>query len=386
MTTFGGASASVGAASVTGHAAPGFEVVADAFRDNFTLRHDLGAAFAAYVDGQLVVDLWGGLSHREDHRAWERDTIAPIFSGSKGLVAACMLLLIDRRQLDLAAPVCSYWPEFAAAGKERITVAEAISHRAGLPGIDATISLEDATDPVAMAGHLARQAPVAVPDGAVHYHALTFGWLCAELVRRVDGRSIGTFFDDELATPLALRAWIGLPAELEHQVARIAKDPELGLSGVGLDALGRSIWANPPRFDGELAANRPMWHAAEVPATSAIADARSMAAFYAGLGSIISAETLALATQRLSGGREPYLQAPMAFSTGFQVPTAQREFGPVDIAFGHGGTGGSVHGCWPTLGVTFSYTMNDARTQDGADPRAAALLQALHGAAVSPRR
>ncbi len=334
----------------------------------------------------LVVDLWGGLASGDDHRSWERDTIAPVFSGSKGLVAACILLLVDRGQLSLAAPVCSYWPEFAAQGKERITVSEAISHRAGLPGIDEPISLEDATDPIAMAEQLARQTPVTAPDGAVHYHALTFGWLCAELVRRIDGRSIGTFFAEEIAEPLALRAWIGLPPELEHRAARIASGPGLGLAGHGLDALGRSIWANPPRFDGELAANRPMWHAAEVPATSAIADARSMAAFYAGLGKVISAETLALATRRLSGGHEPYLQVPMAFSTGFQLPTARRELGLVDLAFGHGGTGGSIHGCWPALGVTFSYTMNEARTQDGADPRAAALLQALHDAAASPRR
>ena len=245
------------------------------------------------------------------------------------------------------------------------------------------MTLQAATDPIAMADRLARQAPITAPDGALYYHALTFGWLCGELVRRIDGRSIGAFFAGELAAPLDLRAWIGLPARLEHHVARIDKEPGLGLADGGLDALGRSIWANPPRFDGEIAANRPMWHAAEVPATSAIADARSMAACYAGLHRLISAETLALATQRLSHGGEPYLQSPMAFSTGFQLPTAQREFGPAAVAFGHGGTGGSVHGCWPELGVAFSYTMNDARTQDGADPRAAALLEALYDAVTS---
>ena len=122
--------------SIGGHTAPGFAQVADAFRDNFATRGDLGAAFAATVEGRPVVDLWGGLAVREQRRPWERDTIAPVFSGSKGLVAACLLLLVDRGQLDLAAPVCSYWPEFAAEGKERITVAEAVSHRAGLPGVE----------------------------------------------------------------------------------------------------------------------------------------------------------------------------------------------------------------------------------------------------------
>jgi len=190
---------SANAASAQGTVAPGFEQVAEEFERNLAERGEVGAAFAAYVDGELVVDLWGGLADRQRGIAWRDDTLVGVFSGSKGLVAACLLVLIERGLLELDVPVCRYWPEFAAQGKEGILVRDVVSHRAGLPGLLTAVSLEEATDDVRMAQLVAAQARVVAPEAGARYHAVTFGWLCGELVRRVDGRSVGRFLREEIA-------------------------------------------------------------------------------------------------------------------------------------------------------------------------------------------
>lgn len=190
---------------ISGWTATGFENVATAFERNFTERQEVGAGFAAYRDGQLVVDLWGG-------RDWREDTIQLIFSGTKGLASACVLLLVERGVVALDAPLSKYWPSFAAAGKDAITVAEVLSHQARLPGTD--FSKVDLLDHDAVAAQLAAQAPSDDPRAAYMYHATTWGWLVDELVRRTDGRPLGVFFAEEFAAPLGLEVWIGLPKPL----------------------------------------------------------------------------------------------------------------------------------------------------------------------------
>ncbi len=377
-----------------GFAADGFEGVAEAFARNFSELGEIGAAFAAYVDGELVVDLWGGLADGRRNVAWDRDTLVGVFSGSKGIVAACMLLLLERGQLELDAPVCRYWPEFAAGGKQDVLVRDVVSHQAGLPGLLTPVSVEEATDDVRMAQLLAAQRPIAPPGSGPVYHAVTFGWLCGELVRRIDGRSIGRLLRDEIADPLGLDVWIGLPARHEGRVAVLERGAAFGqgptdlLVGREVDETAWSIYSNPPRWSGdELAANLCAWRQAEVPATNGIVSARSLARLYGCLARggeidgvrLLSPETVERGRRCLARGVDPYV-GELAFATGFELQTGEVDLGPPADAFGHSGAGGSVHGAWPESRTGFSYAPNLLRSLDGGDPRAAALLTALHAA------
>jgi CubicO group peptidase (beta-lactamase class C family) len=378
--------------AVHGEAAPGLDVVVEEFRRNLRERDELGAAFAAVVDGRVVVDIWGGVANRQTAAPWRSDTIVPVFSGTKGLVSTCLLILLERGQVQLDAPVCEYWPEFAEHDKDKILVRHIVSHQAGMPGVTTPVTVLEATDHQYMARLLADQSPI-TPPGMFHaYHALTMGWLCGELVRRVDGRSVGRFFAEEVAQRLRLDAWIGLPEEFEPRVARLARRPDFAAPGTGSaedDPLGWSIWANPPRYLGdELAANMRAWHAAEVPAASGIADARSMARLYGclarggtldGVG-LLAPDTLVAATTRLASGRDPYMGTEVAYSAGFQIQSDDMPFGVPRDAFGYGGVGGSLHGCWPSLKTGFSYAMNLLAPVGPTDSRATAVLNALHEA------
>jgi CubicO group peptidase (beta-lactamase class C family) len=379
--------------AVHGFATAGFEAVSQEFARNMTERGDIGAAFSAVVDGKVAVDLWGGLADRPRELAWRHDTIAGIYSGAKGFVAVCLLLLIERRQLHLDKPVSFYWPEFAANGKGRILVRDVVSHQAGLPGLTTPVTAEEATDGPRMARLLAGQPALEEPGARLRYHALTFGWLCGELIRRIDGRGVGRFFSEEVAAPLGLSAWIGLPEEHEERVAFLERGPGFGShartsGGTGADdRVAWSIWENPPRFSVEpLPANSRFWRAGEVPAGNGVASARSVARLYGCLARggeiddvrLLSPEIIDLGVTCLARGVEPLLDKPMAYGVGFQLQTDGAPFGPADIAFGHNGAGGSVHGAWPKLRTGFSYVTNTLREFDGIDPRSASLLRALN--------
>jgi len=377
---------------VHGTAASGFEAVVEEFGRNLRERGELGAAFSAVVDGQVVVDIWGGVANRQTQAPWRSDTIVPVFSGTKGLVSTCLLILLERGQVDLDAPVCEYWPQFAKHGKDKILVRHIVSHQAGMPGVTTPVTVLEATNDVYMARLLADQSPITPPGTFRAYHALTMGWLCGELVRRIDGRSVGQFFAEEVAQRLRLDAWIGLPEALEPRVARLERRPDFAAPGIASaqdDPVGWSIWANPPRYLGEeLAANMRAWHAAEVPAGSGIANARSMALLYGCLArggaldgvEILSSDTLALATECLASGRDPYMGIEVAYSAGFQIQSDDKPFGTPHDGFGYGGVGGSLHGGWPSLKTGFSYAMNLLAPVGPSDSRVTTLVSALHTA------
>lgn len=381
--------------TMDGFVQPGYEAVAERFRRNLQDGEDGGAGFAAVVDGRLVVDLWGGLADRRCGRPWRRDTLAGLFSGTKGLVATCLLLLLQRGALDLRRPVRHYWPEFAAHGKSDILVRHLVSHQAGLPGLTTPVTPEEATDPVRMARLLADQPAICPPGTHLYYHAMTFGWLCGELVRRITGRGVGRFFHDEIARPLGLDAWIGLPAEHDARVAIFERGTGFGAqtrdenAAGGSDPIAWSIWANPPRFTNDpLPANLRYWRAAEIPASNGIATSRSLARLYGCLArggtidgiQLLRPQTVRVGTTCLARGTEPYVEETMAFGVGFQLQTEAARFGPAPDAFGHTGTGGSVQGAWPAAKVGFSYLTTDLRETRGADPRATTLLKSLHDA------
>jgi CubicO group peptidase (beta-lactamase class C family) len=383
-----------------GDVEPGFEPVAAAFARNFAERGEVGAAFAATLDGRPVVDLWGGVADGATGRPWQSDTLQLVFSGTKGLTALCMAMLVDRGLLRLDDPVCVHWPEFAAEGKGAITVAEVLSHRARLPGLRTPLGVEDLLDPRRMADLLAAQAPESDPRVRFAYHRLTYGWLCGELIRRVDGRSAGRFLADEVADPLGLDLWIGLPPALESRVAVLQYGPDWGRSAVYAadpiagDPLWASIWRNPPMYPADhLPWNLPSLHAAELAAANAIGTARSIARLYGALARggevdgvrVVSPQALALARTPLASGTDPFLAERMAFGAGFELSGSSTWLGPAPAAFGHGGAGGSVHGAWPDERVGFSYAMNELRDDPAGDERSRALLEALHRCVAASR-
>ena len=384
-------------ATIEGTTDTGFEAVREAFAANFAERGDQGAAVCVYRDGAPVVDLWGGLADPTTDRPYAEDTLQLVFSTTKGATAVCANLLIERGLLDPAAPVCEYWPEFAAAGKEAITVEWVLTHKSGLAAIDATLTLSEALawDPIVEA--LANQKPLWEPGTAHGYHALTFGWLVGELVRRVTGNSIGACFAHEVAGPLGLDFWIGLPATEEHRVAPLAMtldyiadmNPEelaIMAANFGPDALGtKALFLNGAFGDfaeGGGPFNLPELHDAEVPAANGITTARSLARFYASLIGdvdgvrILRADTVAEMSRSRTTGTDLVLGGESKFGLGVMCDSA---FTPLlgPGGFGHFGAGGSLGFAHPESGISFGYVMNQMRLDVAGDERTSVMIDAI---------
>lgn len=389
---------------VRGDTAPGFERVREAFAANLAGGQEIGAAVSAYLNGRKVVDLWGGIADPTDGRPWERDTLQVVYSATKAVTATCALLLVQRGELDLDAPVAEYWPEFAANGKERIPVRWLLTHQAGLPTLDRPITRAEVIAWNPMVDALAAQGPFWEPGTAHGYHGLTFGWLVGEVVRRASGRSLGTYLAEEIAAPLGLDLWIGLPKAEHHRVSRvIAARPDLdAMARIDLDALPEpmrevvSAYADPtsltvrslltlvtPQFDH----NDPDEQSAELPSTGGICTARALARFYAALigevdgQRILAADTVTAATAEQVSGTDRILRVPVRIGTGLGLPTPDAFwYGPT--AFGFPGYGGSLGFADPATGLAFGYVMN--HVQEGVpDRRAAALLEAIRSAMVA---
>ena len=353
---------------------PRFARVRDEFARNFDERGEIGASFCAIAGGRTVVDLWGGFADPAAQRPWNADTLVMVHSCTKGAAALCAHLLSSRGVLDLDAPVARYWPEFAAAGKERIPVRMLLCHRAGLAAIDRPLRPRDGLDGVAMAGALAEQAPNWEPGTAHGYHAITLGWLVGEVVKRVSGRSLGTFFRDEIAGPLALDFWIGLPEANESRVARITPPPPVdpgdafGAALLDKDSLTRRAFMNPSTlfFAGGADFARQL-RATEIPAANGMASARGLAGMYAPLaardGRLVDDGTLARMSTVESEGPDRILLHATRFAQGFMKsidggPLHRARLGPNEAAFGHVGAGGSLGMADPISGVAVGYAMN----------------------------
>ena len=382
--------------AIQGEVKTGFEKVGDAFAANFEHNGEVGAAFSLYVRGEKVVDVWGGVADTSTGGPWTEDTLQLVFSTTKGATAVCAHLLAQRGELDLDAPVADYWPEFKAEGKERIPVRWLLSHRAGLPVVDNPPPAADVLRWYPIVEALAAQRPVWEPGTAHGYHALTYGWLVGEVVRRISGRSLGTFFADEVAAPLGLDFWIGLPDAQEPRVSRLEV---LGNSGVtpdvDLDKVPENVRAMLQAFldpnslsqralnvtKPPLNWNAPEVHAAEIPAGNGIGTARSLARMYAGLiGEVdgvrlLTPETVANATVEQSNGPDRVLMVPTRFGLGYFLPSA---FSPLagPRSFGHAGAGGSLGFADPDTGIAFGYVMNKMQQNLAGDPRTLGLIEA----------
>jgi CubicO group peptidase (beta-lactamase class C family) len=396
--------ASEATVAVHGQVAPGFEEVRDAFAANFVQCGEIGASFAAYLDGVKVVDLWGGV-RTDTGEPYGEDTLQVVFSATKGATAACAHLLAQRGVLDLDLPVVEYWPEFGQAGKERIPVRWLLTHQAALPTIDAKLSRDDALAWEAVIRALEVQAPLWEPGTAHGYHALTYGHLVGEVVRRADGRTVGACFADEFAEPLGLDFWIGLPEEHEPRVAPVIPMNEDALDQFDLaEALGadslllRAMTLN-GAFDEDLAllANRREFRAVEMPAANGVTDARSLARFYAGLvGPVqggpararLTHEQVDVARTRQTSGADRVLSFPgidveSTMALGFAASSAFAPFGGAR-AFGHSGAGGSVGFADPEHGIACGYVMNKMGLGAPLDPRSGVLVRAVYEAAGAP--
>lgn len=381
---------------IGGSVEPGFEAVAEAFARNFAEHGEVGAACSVYKDGHKVVDLWGGVKERGTDVPYGEDTLQLVFSTTKGATAICANLLAQRGELDVDAPVSTYWPEFKAAGKGDIPVRWLLCHKAGLPVVDSALSLEEvlAWDPIVEA--LAAQAPVWEPGTTHGYHALTYGWLVGEVVRRITGKSLGTFFADEVAGPLGLDFWIGLPETERERVAPLVtwstpKDPamaELMEQFMGPDTmLGKALGGPGGIFTSEPGIfNRPEVWAGEMPAANGITDARSLARMYAGVAGtveggpaepLLGADQIARATELQTEGADQVLYLETTFGLGFFLASAMARYG-VPGNFGHTGAGGSVGFADPTNGIGFGYVMNRMMQGLLGDPRSSGLIQATY--------
>jgi len=377
---------------IHGYTAAGFEGVRDAFAANFDNGSEVGAAFSAYHRGQKVVDLWGGVADQDSGAAWQEDTMILVFSTTKGATALCANRLAERGELDVEAPVATYWPEFAAAGKQDMPVSYLLSHQAGLAWIDGTMSFEDALAWEPVVERLAAETPKWEPGTATGYHAVTYGWLVGEVVKRISGKSLGTFFHDEVAGPLGADWYIGLPEELDHRVAPLivieAPTDEAVKAMMeqftGPDTkLGKALSAPGGAFADVNVFNSRAVRAAEIPAANGVADARSIARIYASMvGEVDGVRTLGAdqvkqaTTQRSSGPNIVLMDMDVQFGLGFMVPSTMI-VNPAG-SFGHYGAGGSVGWADPDAELGFGYVMNRMDIGLAGDMRSANLINATY--------
>ena len=379
---------------IEGHVAPGFEAVREAFAHNFEAHGEVGAAVCIFRDGVPVVDLWGGLADPQSGRPWTRDTLALVFSTTKGVTAACIARLAERGVLDVDAPVAACWPEFAANGKAEIRVRDVLTHRAGLAEVEGRFTLEEACAGAAICEAIARQAPQWTPGSAHGYHARSFGWILGEVVRRITGERFGAVLARELAAPLGLEGdlFVGLPASQDPRVARLLpapepadpKERELRARFMGPDSrLGRVLSGPSHLFEYGEMWNTRLLRGAEMPSSNGIATARALAHLYAAqVGAVAGVRLLAPATVlRFRAvqvdGPDLVISIPTRFGLGFALPPMLSPECP-EGCYGHPGAGGSLAFADPAARVGFGYAMNQMQFGLTGDARAAGLVRALY--------
>jgi CubicO group peptidase (beta-lactamase class C family) len=397
------------APTTDGWTAPGWEKVRDAFDNNFATGLEVGAAFSAYHRGQKVVDLWGGVADDETGAPWVEDTLMLVFSTTKGATAVCANRLAQEGLLDTEAPVATYWPAFARNGKDEITVAHIMSHQAGLAWVDGQMTAAEALSWEPVIEALENQAPAWKPGTQHGYHATTYGWLVGEVVRRIAGRTVGTFFADEVAGPLGLDFWIGLPEAQEHRVGRLISfiPPGISMETMAAEAvgepdpvlemfksflgpetpLGKALFA--PGFalaDADIWNSRAM-RAAEVPAANGVTDARSIARMYAacidevdGVRLLTPSQVADATRQRTEGPNHVLMDMDIQFGLGFMLHSSAIPLGGPS-SFGHFGAGGSLGWADPDADLSFGYVMNRMDIGLAGDPRSYDLVSACYDCA-----
>jgi CubicO group peptidase (beta-lactamase class C family) len=341
---------------------------------------DIGASFCATQDGETVIDIWGGHADPAKLRNWERDTIVNVYSTTKTMAALTALLLADRGVFDLHDKVAKYWPEFASEGKADITIAQLLSHSAGLSGWKEPLQREDLYDWSKCTDLLARQAPFWKPGTAPGYHALTQGYLVGEVVRRATGKTIGTVFRTEIAEPLGADFHIGLPASEDARVADL-QPPPAAIGAQATSDLQRNMATNPGIDVGETA--KRAWRGAEIPAAGGTGNARSVAEIHAILANggvakgkhFLSEAGCRRALECQVEGTDLVLGIPVRFGMGFGLPGGMVPL-PNSNSCYWGGYGGSVAIIDMDAQTSFSYVMNRMEGTTTGDARGFALIMA----------
>jgi CubicO group peptidase (beta-lactamase class C family) len=380
---------------IDGYCAPAFDSVREQFERNFTERRDVGAAVAAWVDGELVVDLWGGWQDTANQRPWRQDTLASVFSGSKGLTSTCVHLLAERGDIDLEKPVAAYWPEFAQAGKEAITVAMVMGHRSGVIGPQRRMLPVDVLDWDGVCAGLAAAEPWWEPGSAQGYHMVTFGFILGELVKRITGRTLGEFLREQIAEPLSADVHIGLPERDHARCADminkphirdvLAGAPEHPTSLAEHDKAGLAVAMGFIPDDEIGSSTIDRWRSAEFPSTNAHVSALGMATFYNAMAQekLVSRDLMDLCRTSQGGLATDVVLGPRVADHGWGLGYMLNQrcrAGPNPRIFGHGGSGGSYAFADLEHRIGYAYVMNqfDA-TKANADPRSVALSDEIYG-------
>ncbi|HEY49884.1 MAG TPA: beta-lactamase family protein [Dehalococcoidia bacterium] len=388
--------------AVSGKCDPKFVRVRDEFERNFKEREEVGASVCITSDGETIVDLWGGTADVDTGEPWKEDTVSVVFSSTKGATALCAHILASRGLMDIDAPVVKYWPEFGGAGKKNITVKMLLNHQAGLPHVRKPLPQGAFYDWDTMVHALEEQEPFWEPGTRHGYEFWVFGWLVGEVVRRVSGKSLGRFFQDEVAEPLGLDFWIGLPEEIEPRVAKIITfDPQQMMDTPFM----KTAMTDPNSIPGLCIINDGGammagvdvrdFHAAEIGAAGGITNARGLAGMYAPLAcggslkgvDLVDCDTLArMSAVSSSTGQDMTILIPMRFALGFgksfdnrkQPPGMQDSAILSEDAFGHAGAGGSVGFADPQERMSFGYMMNKMGIGLGLNPRGQSLVDAVY--------
>ncbi len=362
--------------------AEGFEPVVRAFEQNFEDGLELGAGFSAWLDGELVVDVQGGWADRQQTRPWDASTLCPVYSTTKPIAALVVALMVERRLLDYDVAVSAYWPEFGAAGKEHLTVAEVLSHQGGLAGFVEPIDAALWLDPIGLSERLARLAPLGDGAKGSAYHPLTWGYLAGELVRRVDGRSLGRVLREDICRPMDIDFWIGTPEAEHHRCCEMVK-PKAPAQFASLNDEVRAAflqpWSAPNRGASE-------WREAEIPSANGHGTASATALLYSAfarrgrIGSVrlFSDAVWAQLTCERVFGPDRVLPGKVSFAAGV-MRNASLLYGPSPETLCHSGWGGSGAFGDPTTGLSGAYVMNRQGSDLLADERRQRLIDALYG-------
>ncbi len=404
MPSFPTVNMSVKTGEVAGFCDPQFERVAEEFTRNFQERGELGASVSVTIEGEPVVDLWGGTAHPETGAPWTKDTLSIIWSATKGATALCAHILASRGVVDLDAPVVRYWPEFGQAGKETIPVKMLLNHQSGVAAVRDPLPPGAFHNWELMVETLAKQEPFWKPGSMHGYHGFTFGWLVGEVVRRVSGKSLGTFFREEVAEPLGLDFWIGLPEALMIPAPPPGPEgpiPPMFAAMADPTSLQKLLMFNSgghmiPGPDGVFGFNLQAAHAAEIGAAGGISNARGLAGMYAPLANggslkgvnLVSKDTLArMAAVSSASALDACILAPTRFSLGYaksidnrREPSCTENDSLIysEEAFGHPGFGGSLGFAEPAARMSFGYVMNRMGDGLGINARGQSLVDAVY--------
>ena len=375
--------------TIEGHVAAGFEPVRDIFAE-FWEDIEVGASCCALHQGEIVVDIWGGFKSPEMTTLWQSDTLINVYSTTKGMASLAIAILFDEGLIDYDEKVIAYWPEFGAEGKQDVTVGQLLSHQAGLCGVETKLEVADLYDFDKMVNLLAAQKPLWEPGTAVGYHAITWGYLTGELVRRITGKTLGQYFREKVAEPLGADFYIGLPdsemsrcgtligpnrARKKPRMTEVPKMPDL-----------YPISLQNPSIAPYRDASSDVWRRAEIAAANGQANARGIARIYAALANggllngtkIISPEAIAESRKlEVDGEMDLVVEVPVRRARGFML-NIEGAYGPFNDSFGHGGAGGSSGFADPHNNVGFGYAMNQMQADAAATPRSMKLVECLY--------